>query len=186
MVTGVPAQWVTGDRVYEDARRLRVGLAAQPHADVLAVSGKAYIWLDGSQRQVNTGLAALPTEGWTRLSAGNGRKGQRGYAWCWPPLADPVEPAWRRWLLVRRRVSDPTDWTASVVFAPQQTALADVVWVVGTRWTMESGLAVATREVGLDHDEVRSGTGGDRSITLALWALALLTVLRARAVAGET
>ena len=38
-----------------------------------------------------------------------------------------MEPSWRRWLLVRRSVSDPTDLTAYVVFAPQATPWKTVV-----------------------------------------------------------
>jgi SRSO17 transposase len=38
----------------------------------------------------------------------------------------------------------------------------------------------------LDQYEVRSWTGWYRHITLAMWALALLTVLRAGAIAVET
>jgi SRSO17 transposase len=37
--------------------------------------------------------------------------------------------------------------------------------------------------VGLDHDEVRSWTGWYRHITLVMWALALLTVMRAGTIA---
>jgi len=37
---GVPAPWVTGDRVYGADRRLRMWLEAQPQAYVLAVSGQ--------------------------------------------------------------------------------------------------------------------------------------------------
>src|SRR5919106_611335 len=33
LAAGVPATWVTGDRVYGDDRRLRLGLEAQPQAD---------------------------------------------------------------------------------------------------------------------------------------------------------
>jgi SRSO17 transposase len=40
-------------------------------------------------------------------------------------------------------------------------------------------------KVGLDHYEVRSWAGWYRHITLAMWALALLTVLRAGAIAVE-
>jgi SRSO17 transposase len=130
---GVPATWVTGDSVYGDNRRLRQWLEARPHAYVLAVSGKEYVWLDGRQRQVKTVVAALPAQGWSRLSAGDGTKGPRWYAWRWLSLAEPVHPTWRRWLLVRRRGSDPTELTASVVFAPQGTTLAEVVRVAGTR-----------------------------------------------------
>jgi SRSO17 transposase len=185
LAAGVPATWVAGDSVYGDDRRLRVWLEAQPQAYVLAVSGKEYVWLGWRQRQVKTILAALPEDGWMRLSAGEGAKGPRWYDWRWLPLADPLEPAWRRWLLVRRSVSEPTDLAAYVVFAPADTALAEVVRVAGTRWTIESCFEAAKSEVGLDHYEVRSWTGWYRHITLAMWALALLTMLRAGAIAME-
>jgi SRSO17 transposase len=134
---------------------------------------------------VNTILAALPADGWTRLSAGDGTKGPRWYDWRWLLLVEPQEPGWNRWLLVRRSVSAPHELQAYVVFAPQQTALTEVVRVAGTRWTIESCFEAAKGEVGLDHYEVRSWTGWYRHITLAMWALALLTVLRAGAIAVE-
>lgn len=185
LVAGVSASWVTGDCVYGDDRRLRMGLEDQPHAYVLAGSGKEYVWLDWHQRQVKTGLAALPEDGWSRLSAGDGTKGPRWYDWRWLPLAEPLEPGWCRWLLVRRSISDSRELQAYVVFAPQATALAEVVRVAGTRWPIESCFEAAKSEVGLDHYEVRGWTGWYRHITLAMWALALLTVLRAGAMAVE-
>jgi SRSO17 transposase len=185
LAAGVPARWVTGDSVYGNDRRLRMWLEAQPQAYVLAVSGQEYVWLDWRQRQVKTILAALPEDGWTQLSAGDGTKGPRWYDWRWLPLADPVHPAWRRWLLVRRSLSMPTALTAYVVFAAQATTLEEVVRVAGTRWTIESGFEAAKSEVGLDHYEVRSWTGWYRHITLAMWALALLAVLRAGTIAVE-
>jgi SRSO17 transposase len=185
LAAGVPAKWVTGDSVYGDDRRLRMWLEAHPHAYVLAVSGKEYVWLDWHQRQVKTVLAALPEDGWSRLSAGDGTKGPRWYDWRWLPLAEPLELGWCRWLLVRRGISDPRELQAYVVFAPHDTTLAEIVRVAGTRWTIESCFEAAKSEVGLDHYEVRSWTGWYRHITLAMWALALLTVLRAGAIAVE-
>jgi len=44
---------------------------------------------------------------------------------------------------------------------------------------IESCFEAAKGEVGLDQYEVRSWTGWYRHITLAMWAYALLTVLRA-------
>lgn len=176
---GVPAAWVTGESVYGDNRSLRLWLEAQGHAYVLAVSGKEYVWRAGRQHQVKTILAALAAEGWCRLSAGDGAKGPRWYDWQWLPLAAPLQPHWRRWLLVRRSVSAPTELTAYVVFAPQVSVLATVVQVAGSRWTVERCFAEAKGEVGLDQYEVRSWTGWYRHITLAMWAYALLTVLRA-------
>jgi SRSO17 transposase len=185
VATGIPAAWVTGDSVYGDDRRLRRWLEAQPQAYVLAVSGKEYVWLGWQQRQVKTILATLPGEGWSRVSAGDGAKGPRWYDWCWLPLAAPMAPEWRRWLLVRRSVNDPTDLAAYVVYARQDTSLEAVVRVAGTRWAVESCFEAAKSEVGLDHYEVRSWTGWFRHITLAMWALALLAVLRAGVVAVE-
>ena len=70
-------------------------------------------------------------------------------------------------------------------FAPQDTTVAEVVPVAGTRWTIESRCEAAQGEVGPDDYEVRSGTGWDRPITLAMWAYALVVILRAGTIAGE-
>jgi hypothetical protein len=113
-------------------------------------------------------LAALPAGGWMRHSAGVGAKGLRWYDWCWMPLAAPMPPAWGRWLLVRRSVSDPTALTAFVVFAPQGTPLTEAVQTAGTRWAMESCFAAAKGEVGLNQYEVRSWVGWYRHITLVM------------------
>jgi hypothetical protein len=121
-------------------------------------------------------VAALPPAGWTRLSAGDGTTGPRWYEWRWLPLAAPPEPGWRRWLLVRRRLSLPTELPADLVFAPQDTTLAEVVQVAGTRWIIESSCEAATGEVGLDDYAVRSWTGWDRHSTLAMWAYARVVV----------
>jgi len=87
---GVPAAWVAGDSVYGDNRQLRMWLEEYAHAHVLAVSGKEYVWRADRQHQVKSVLATLGTEGWSRLSAGNGAKGPRWYDWQWLPLATPL------------------------------------------------------------------------------------------------
>ena len=84
------------------------------------------------------------------MSAGTGAKGPRWYDWQWRALAAPRHLDWRRWLLVRRSLSDPTELTAYVVFAPQATALATVGQVAGSRGTMERCLEEAQGEVGLE------------------------------------
>ncbi len=176
---GVPAAWVAGDSVYGDNRALRMWLEEHHHAHVLAVSGKEYVWHASRQHQVKSLVATLGAEGWSRLSAGDGTKGPRWYDWRWLPLATPPQPHWRRWLLVRRSLHDPTELTTYVVFAPQTTVLETVVQVAGRRWTVERCFEEAKGEVGLDQYEVRNWTGWYRHITLAMWAYALLTVLRA-------
>ena len=107
------------------------------------------------------------------------------YHWRWLPLAEPLEPGWCRWLRVRQRLSEPADLTASGGFAPQPTTRAAVVRVAGSRWTRERSVAAAKGEVGLAPYEVRSWTAWSRPITLAMWALALLTVMRAGTIAVD-
>jgi len=176
---GVPAAWVAGDRVYGENRSLRLWLEAHGHAHVLAVSGQEYVWRAGRQPQGKSVLAPRGPEGWDRLRAGDGANGPRWDDWPWLPLAMPLQPHWRRGLLVRRSLCDPTARTAYVVFAPEATGLETVVQVAGSRWTIERCFAEAKGEVGLEHDEGRSWTGWYRPITLAMGAYALLTVLRA-------
>ncbi len=113
------------------------------------------------------------------MRAGDGTTGPRWDDGRWLPLAAPLPPHWRRWLVVRRSRSDPTERTASVVCAPEPTALAPAVQVVGRRWTIAQGFEEAKGEVGLEQDEGRRWTGWSRPSTLAMWAYALLTVLRA-------
>ena len=79
---------------------------------------------------------------------------------------------------MRRSLSDPDDLQAYVVFAPAGTPLANLVRVAGSRWTIEVAFEAAKGEVGLDQYEVRSWTGWYRHVTLALFAQALLTVVR--------
>jgi hypothetical protein len=76
-------------------------------------------------------------------------------------------------------LSAPTELTAYVVCAPPVTVLETVVPVAGSRWTVARCCEAATGEVGLAQYAVRSWTGGDRPLTLAMWASALLTALRA-------
>jgi len=172
---------VTGDSVYGDDRRLRIWLEEQEQAYVLTVSGKDYVWIDWRQHQIKTLLAHLPTTGWERRSAGDGAKGPRLYDWLRLPIGSALQESGRRWLLVRRSVDEPSDLTAYVVFAPRATPTEELVRVAGSRWAVEIDFETAKNEVGLDQYEVRSWTGWYRHITLAMWAQALRTVVRAAA-----
>ncbi len=127
---------------------------------------------------------ALPVGRWTRLSAGDGRKGPRVYDRAHIRLARWPTPGWEHWLRARRSLADPTDLAYDVVFAPAGTTLATLVRVAGTRWAVEEGFQSAKGEVGLDQYAVRRWDGWYRHSTLALLAQASLTVVRAHA-AGE-
>src|SRR5258707_13416320 len=179
---GVPGAWVTADSVYGDDRSLRVWLESQEQPYVLAVSGKESVNRDATwtPQRVSRLLQELPQEGWQRLSAGDGAKGPRWYDWQRVPLVPPLQEGFARWCVVRRSLSGPTDQQADVVFAPEGTTLEDLVRVAGRRWMIEVAFEQAKGEIGLDHYEVRSWTGWYRHMTLALFAQALLTVVRQR------
>jgi SRSO17 transposase len=69
--------------------------------------------------------------------------------------------------------------TAYVTYAVAATTLRQLVRVAGLRWTVEESIQTGKGEVGLDHYEVRSWTGWYRHMTLAMWAQAFLSVVRA-------
>jgi len=174
----VALAWVTGDSVYGDDRKLRGWLEGRKQAYVLAVSSDETVSLNHVQRQIATILAELPAPGWERLSAGVGSKGPRTYDWRRVELSDGVQKGWKRWLMFRRSISDPSEVTAYIAFAPVGTGLLEQIRVAGMRWTVEESIQCAKGEVGLDHYEVRSWTGWYRHITLAMWAQAFLSVIR--------
>ena len=86
---------------------------------------------------------------------------------------------------MRRSLADPSKLAYLRVFAPAGTPLADMVGVAGTRWTVEECLETGKDEVGLDEYEVRRWVGWHRHITLAMFAHAYLTVVRAQSAAAE-
>jgi SRSO17 transposase len=112
LMAGVVLAWVTGDAIDGDDRALRQWLEERRQAYVLAVSGTAFVWLQHHQRRISTLLGALPAEGWERLSAGLGSKGPRWYDWLRVEASTPPQESWQRWVLLRRRIAEPTEVTA--------------------------------------------------------------------------
>jgi len=117
------------------------------------------------------------------LSAGEGSQGPRFYDWAWQSLDYRwTEPGWKQWLLARRSLSDPTKIAYYFVFAEDAVTLEQVVRAAGSRWQVEEAFELAKQQVGLDDYEVRHWQGWYRHITLAMVALAFLTVVK---VAGQ-
>jgi len=175
---GMTLAWLTGDSVYGDSRTLRGWLEERKQAYVLAVSGKESVWLREKQQQIKTILAELPSDGWQTLSAGAGSKGPRLYDWRHLEVGTAAQQGWKRFLLIRRSISEPSEMSGYIVFARAQTTLSELVQIAGTRWTVEESIQTAKGEVGLDHYELRSFTGWYRHMTLAMWASAFLSVIR--------
>jgi len=181
---GVPAGWVAADEIYGGDRRLRRWLEEREQPFVLAIKRSEPLWLATAhgpvQRKAAAIAAGLADADWQRLSAGDGAKGPRLYDWAHVAIRPLREPGWEHWLLVRRHLEDADDLAYYVCFAPAGTMLAELVRVAGTRWAIEECIEAAKGEVGLDDYEVRKWDGWYRHITLALFAHAMLTVIRAR------
>ena len=177
---GLPFAWVAGDSVYGADSRIRRRLEARQRGYVLTVTSGQRLGLV----PVEEWLAEVPPEDWQRLSAGDGAKGPRLSDWAWLPYRGAA-PGWQKGLLVRRSLGKPETLAYYLTHAPDTTALADLVQVAGTRWTIESCFEEAKGEVGLDQYEVRSWTGWHRHVTLAMLAHAYLAVLRKDAIGGR-
>jgi len=182
---GIPYTWVTGDCVYGEYYRLRQSLEANNKGYVVAVSGKACVWMGCKQIRISDMTAALPEDGWTRLSVGNGTKGERLYDWMLFDINTPSELPGQRKLLFRRNISRPDDICAYLCYSPESVGLAAFAGVAAIRWTVEMCFAESKGEVGLDHYEVRSYQGWYNHITMVCLAHALLTVLKTLPVFAE-
>jgi SRSO17 transposase len=182
--SGVPARWLTGDEVYGQHPGLRRFCDEQGLSYVLAVPSNQWVWTVGDgpiprQHRVGAVAARLPAQAFKRISPGAGTKGPRIYHWARTELHPRPDAERRSWLLVRRRLSDPTDLAYYLCQAPATTTLAELARIAGTRWTIEENFQTGKGEVGLDHYQVRRYDGWYRPIPLAMFAHAFLAVTRA-------
>lgn len=176
---GVPPPWVTADAVYGANSHLRRMLEGRGQCYVLAVASnvKPSTWppyAPPGQVAVAHVAAALRTDGWRRLSCGDGAQGPRVDDWAYVPLRPALRDGWRHGVLVPRHPSRTDEMAYYLVYAPNDTVLEEIVRTAGSRWAVEDTFKLAKGQVGLDHYEVRSWSGWHRHTTLALWALALL------------
>jgi SRSO17 transposase len=175
----VPFAWITGDSVYGAEHAIRRWAERHRRGYVLAVTSNHHL----GQRPVTSWIKRLPRKAWQRLSAGDGAKGPRRYDWVYIPHSGAA-PGFQCGLLVRRSIADPTELTFYMTHAPTGTSLARLVQIAGLRWPIESLFEQGKGEVGLDQYEVRSWIGWHRHITLSMFALAYLAVVRKDAIGG--
>ncbi len=180
---GARAAWVTADEVYGCDGKFRQALEQRRQPYVLAVRSDQAVCVELRQVRLKALVTRAPAGAWQRLSAGDGSKGPRWYDWLGLPINGPEPDEFPRWLLARRRVSDPEDLAYYLCAGRPGTTLQQLARAAGARWAVEECIEIAKGEVGLDHYEVRSWEGWYRHITLALFALALLAVIRKAATA---
>lgn len=178
---GARAAWVTADEVYGCDGKFRRALEDRRQPYVVAVRSDQAVFVGFEQLRVREVVAHAPAEAWQRLSAGDGSKGPRLYDWACLRVNCPEPGEFQRWLLVRRGVGAADELAYYLCGGPPGTTPARLARAAGARWAIEECIETAKGEVGLDHYEVRSWVGWYRHTTLALFALALLAVIRSKA-----
>lgn len=181
VAAGVPAKWVTADAVYGSDYNFRIALENKGLGYVVAVRSDYAVRAGFRQVRAKALLAEVPADAWCRLSCGDGGKGPRRYDWAVLRTNGPDPKTYGRWLLIRRSVSDPNEVAFFACGGPPATTLEELVRIAGRRWTIEEAFELAKGDCGLDEYEVRSWGGWYRHVTLSLWALAVVAVIRARA-----
>jgi SRSO17 transposase len=173
---GTPAAWVTGDEVYGADPGLRADLERRQIGYVLAVAATCRVTTAAGTCQVRQITARLPRVAWQRHSAGQGAKGHRYHDWAWVAI-DPARPG-HRWLLIRRnrRTSELAFYRC---YSPPHVPLLALVKIAGTRWTTEENFQACKGLAGLDEHQVRRWASWYRWTTLAMLALAFLTIAAA-------
>jgi SRSO17 transposase len=176
----VPAGWVTADEVYGGNPRLRSWLETQQMPYVLAVRcTEPLLPASGPPTSAARVAEQVSPPCWLRISAGQGAKGRRWYAWSRVTLSSAGAPqGWERWLLVRRSLR--TGELAYYLCAgPAGTPLVALVRVAGCRWRVEEAFQASKGLCGLDQHQVRRWTSWYRWATLAMLAYAFLAVASA-------
>jgi hypothetical protein len=95
------------------------------------------------------------------------------------PILHRWEADGRHFLLVRRCLDDPNEKAYSLVFAPLNTPLAEMVRAIGARWRIEEGFETG-KALGLEDYQVRGWLAWYRHITLVMLAAGCLAVLCAQ------
>jgi len=178
---GVRASWVTGDAVYGNDTHLRRFLEANGQPYVLAVRSDMLLWDGRDRTRVDRIADGLPAKAWRKASAGAGSKGTRWYDWAVQPFGPVDERGWQLWLMVRRHRQRREERAYYLCRGPAATARRELVRAAGLRWPVEECFERGKGDCGLDEYEVRSWIGWYRHVTLSMFALALLNVIRLRA-----
>jgi SRSO17 transposase len=172
----VPAAWVAADEVYGTDPGLRADLEERETGYVLAVACRHRFSIGLRTSRADELARHLPRSAWQRYSAGPGAKGHRRYDWAWV-VTDRGQPG-HHWLLTRRnrRTKELAFYRC---YSPRHVPLATLVKVAGCRWPIEENFQASKGLAGLDEHQVRTWTSWHRWVTLAMLALAFLTIAAA-------
>jgi SRSO17 transposase len=152
---------------------LRAGLEDRKVCYVLAVAkSHAVATLAGTVR-ADALARKLPPRAWQRLSAGPGARGHRWYDWAWVSI-DPGRRGHHHLLIRRHRRTRELAYYRC--WSHRYASLAVLVRTAGRRWTVEEDFQAGKGLAALDQHQARRWVSWYRWVTLAMLALAFLTV----------
>ncbi len=167
---GMPAAWVTGDEVYGADPALRAGLEERQMSYVLAVAKSHPVTTVAGACRADALANRLPPRAWQRL-AGPGAKGHRWYDWAWAAI-DPGSPGTAT---AFRPTGGPVSWPITAATRPAKPPSPP--WPgAGRRWTVEEDFQAARAWPPSTSTRSARWTSWYRWVTLAMLALAFLTV----------
>ncbi len=182
---GYCPDYVTADEVYGRDSKFRNLLESYQQPYVVAVSSDQAINFGVSKTKMSEYATRFKERNWKRRSVGDGSKGPRIYDWALEEIQE-LENGFKRILLFRRSVSDPTEVAYYFGYAKKKATFNQIIRAAGSRWSIEECFESSKGEVGLDQYEVRTWTGWYRHITLAMIAHSFLVITKSEIFPSET
>lgn len=181
--SGVVVGFVTGDECYGRDPKLRTFLQEQGIGYVLAVARNFYARIDTHLRErVDVTERWLSAQAWQRYACGQGSKGPRFYDWAWVHIHDDT-PGVHSLLIRRNRKGELAFYRT---WTPEPVPLTTLIRTAGMRWCVEESFQICKGQVGLDHYQCRGWTPWHRYTTLAMLAMAILTLITTQTPATTT
>lgn len=173
----VPARWVVADAFYGRSHEFRKWLEERGRPYAVMVPKTNAVPLEGRKKRIEQLVERLPEDTYSELAPAEDTGERRPWQWACFELSGGEDGGMRRWLLVRRSTDDPDDLGFYQAYGPEGTAVEELIRVCLRRWAIETAFE-QTKEIGLDHYEVRKWEAWQRYVTLCLLAHAFLAVTR--------
>jgi SRSO17 transposase len=176
---GLAFDFVCGDEVYGSSTELRLSLEDCGQAYVLRVASSFTLALAAGITMTCAEAVKELLRGkraWEVISAGQGSKGERWYAWAWLGTASPHHS-----LLVRRHLqTGELAFCYCYVPGGQPSSKARLIRAAGLRWPVEESFELGKGCFGLDQCQARLYTAILRHIVLVMAAFAVCAVTAAQ------
>ena len=179
MKSGYSPDYVTADEVYGRDSKLRELFERYNQPYVLCVACDQTIDFIVTKTKMSDYASRLKERDWKRRSVGDGSKGPRIFDWSLEVIEE-LKNGFKRVLLFRRNVSDPTDVAYYFGYVKLEATFNQIIRAAGSRWSIEECFESSKGEVGLDQYEVRTWIGWYRHITLCMVAHSFLVVTKAK------